>query len=369
MQLVGVDLVHVVQVHQHDVGVVARLQHALVVGQAQHGGGTGAHQEAEHFQRQTLLTAELGVADAEGRFQTHHTGSALLLLLGGVGGVVGADAGHGAVLDGVDQRGHVVRLADGRVDAVGQAAVVKPQVVRRDLAADPRAAHPAHADGVDGLPGGDVAHVQPGAVVLGQMAVAHGLDVLGQAVVPGADLAILGVGHDGQAALGGNRERAGHDGVVHDAVAVLGDELDVLGQGQQVIQRLAVEILRDGDGLVCVAQADAGGLGLDGVGDLGTGADRLRVGHQVDEGVPARGSRGGAGGDVLLVLKAGGAPVAVGVDEGGQDRAALRVEHLLPFRDEQPQTDSGDFSVAQPDLNGLARAVLCVADQHGGNLL
>ena len=177
------------------------------------------------------------------------------------------------------------------------------------------------------------------------------------------------MGHDGQAALGGNRERTGHDGVVHDAVAVLGDELDVLGQGQQMIQRFAVEILRDGDGLVCVAQADAGGLGLDGVGNLGTGTDRLRVGHQVDEGVPARGSRGGAGGDVLLVLKAGGAPVAVGVDEGGQDRAALRVEYLLPFRDEQPQTDSGNFSVAQPDLNGLARAVLCVADQHGGNLL
>ena len=283
--------------------------------------------------------------------------------------MVGADAGHGAVLDGVDQRGHVVRLADGRVDAVGQAAVVKPQVVRRDLAADPRTAHPAHADGIDGFPGGDVAHVQPGAVVLGQMAVAHSLDVLGQAVVPGADLAILGVGHDGQAALGGNRERPGHDGVVHDAIAVLSDELDVLGQGQQMIQRFAVEILRDGDGLVCVAQADAGGLDLDGVGDLGAGADRLRVGHQVDEGVPARGSRGGAGGDVLLVLKAGGAPVAVGVDEGGQDRAALRVEHLLPFRDKQPQTDSGNFSVAQPDLNGLARAVLCVADQHGGNLL
>ena len=39
----------------------------------------------------------------------------------------------GAVLDGVDQRGHVVRLADGRVDAVGQAAVVKPQVMGLSL--------------------------------------------------------------------------------------------------------------------------------------------------------------------------------------------------------------------------------------------
>ena len=143
-----------------------------------------------------------------------------------------------------------------------------------------------------------------------------------------------------------------------------------------MIQRFAVEILRDGDGLVCVAQADAGGLGLDGVGDLGTGADRLRVGHQVDEGVPARGSRGGAGGDVLLVLKAGGgAPVAVGVDEGGQDRAALRVEHLLPFRDKQPQTDSGSFpsrsqtSMALPALSFALRISMVGTSLKIGNFV
>ena len=211
--------------------------------------------------------------------------------------------------------------------------------------------------------------MQPRAVIFGQVAVAHRLDVLSQAVVPWADLAVLGVGHDGQAALGGDRKGAGHDGIVHDAVAVLGDEFDILGQGQQMIQRFAVKIFRDGDGLVCVAQPHAGGLSLDGMGNFGGRADRLGVGHQVHEGIPARCCCGRAGGDILFILKAGGAPVAVGVDEGRQHGTALGVEHRLPFRDKQPQADIGDLAVAQPDLNRFAGAVLCVADQHGGNLL
>ena len=214
-----------------------------------------------------------------------------------------------------------------------------------------------------------MAHVQPGAVVFGQMAVAHGLDVFRQTVVPRADLTVLGVGHDGQAALGGDGERPRHDGVVHDAVAVLGDEFDILGQRHQVVERFAVKVLRDRDGLVGIAQPYAGGLGLNGVGDLGAGADRLCVGHQVHEGVPAGSGCGRAGGNILLILKAGGAPMAVCVKEGGQDRAALGIEQLLPLRDKQAQTDSGDFSVAQPDLDRLACTVPCVADQHSGNLL
>ena len=211
--------------------------------------------------------------------------------------------------------------------------------------------------------------MQAGAIVFGQVAVAHSLDVLGQAVVPWADFTVLGVGHNGQAALGGDGERARHNGVVHHAVAVLGDESDILGQGQQMVKCFAVEILRDGNRLVGIAQPHAGGLGLHGVGDLGGGADRLGVGHQVHEGVPACGSGSGAGGDILLVLKAGGAPVAVGVDEGGQNRAALGIEHLLPFRDEQTQADCGNLTLAQPDLNGLACAVLSIADEHGVDLL
>ena len=214
-----------------------------------------------------------------------------------------------------------------------------------------------------------MAHVQPGAVVFGQMAVAHGLNVFRQTVVPRADLAVLSVGHDGQAALGGDGERPRHDGVVHDAVAVLGDEFDILGQCHQVVERFAVKVLRDRDGLVGIAQPYAGGLRLNSVDDLSAGADRLCVGHQVHKGIPAGSGCGRAGGDILLILKAGGAPMAVCVKEGGQDRAALGVEQLLPLRDKQAQTDSGDFSVAQPDLDRLACTVPCVADQHSGNLL
>ena len=53
----------------------------------------------------------------------------LLPFLGGVGGVVSADAGHGAVLDSFNGGGHILRLADGRVDLVLQAAVIKPEVM------------------------------------------------------------------------------------------------------------------------------------------------------------------------------------------------------------------------------------------------
>ena len=95
------------------------------------------------------------------------------------------------------------------------------------------------------------------------------------------------MGHDGQAALGGDGKDPRHNGVVHHAVAVLGDELDVLRQGKQMVDGLAVKVPGDGDGLVGIAQADALGLGLYRVGDLRRGADRLGVGHQVHKGVTA----------------------------------------------------------------------------------
>ena len=364
MEILGAHLVHVVQVYQHDIGIVTRGQHALVVGQAQHGGGAGAHQKTQQFQRQALLTAKLGVAYAEGCLQAHHTGGSLLLFLGGMGCVVGADAGHGAVLDGFDQGGDVVGLADGRVDLVLKAAVIEPEVMGRDLAADTGAFQAAHADGVDGFLGGDVAHVQAGAVVLGQVAVAHGLDILSQAVVPGADLPVLGVGHDGQAALGGDGKDPRHNGIVHHAVAVLGDELDVLRQGKQMVDGLAVKVLGDGDGLVGIAQADALGLGFHRVGDLRRGADRLGVGHQVHKGVTACRCGRRAGGDVLFIFKAWGAPVAVGIDESGQDGAAFGIQHILALGHHKALADGCDLVAAQPYLDGFAGGVFCVADQH-----
>ena len=69
-----------------------------------------------------------------------------------------------------------------------------------------------------------------------------------------------GVAHDGDVPLGTDGKRPGHGGGILNTVAVLGDELDAGGQGFQVVQGLAVEILGDGDGLVCVAQTDLGGF-------------------------------------------------------------------------------------------------------------
>ena len=92
---------------------------------------------------------------------------------------------------------------------------------------------------------------------------------------------------------------------------------------------MAVKVLGDGHGLVCIAQADPLCLLLHLKHDLGRGAHRLGVGHQVYKGIAARCSRRAAGGNVLFVLKAGGAPMAVGVNEGRQQGAPLGVQHLL----------------------------------------
>ena len=57
--------------------------------------------------------------------------------------------------------------------------------------------------------------------------------------------------------------------------------------------------------------------------------------------------------------------MAMSVDEGRQHRAALGIQHVLPFRDQQPLTYGGNFAVAQPEFHRLSGTVLCVADQHG----
>ena len=99
----GVELILVhriggVKIHQHEVGVIARLQ--LSLGKAQDLRRAGAHQVAQQLKGQPLLFAELGVADAEGRLAAHHAGHALELVFLGVGGVVGGDGVHHAAADG-----------------------------------------------------------------------------------------------------------------------------------------------------------------------------------------------------------------------------------------------------------------------------
>ncbi len=215
-------------------------------------------------------------------------------------------------------------------------------------------------------PGGNVAHVELGLVILAQPAVADGLQILGQAVVPGADLHILGVAHHGDVPLGADGERPGHGGVVLHTVAVLGDELHAGGQGLEVVQRLAVKVLGDGNGLVHVAQTDFGGFLFHHGGLCRRRADRLGVGHQVHESVSACRSRPAAGLDVLFVLKARGAPVTVQVYKGGQHRQAACIEDGLALTGQRAQilADGSDLAVPNVDFEGVPLGVHSMDEQH-----
>ena len=278
--------------------------------------------------------------------------------------MVGGDGVHDAAADAVHQCLHVVGGADGRVDPVIAGIIGEPQVVRGHLAGDRCAPELCHLDGIQCAAGGHMAHVQAGLVILAQPAVAHRLDVLGQAVVPGADLHVLGVAHHGDVLLGADGKSLGHGGVVLHAVAVLGDELHTGGQGLEVVDAHAVKVFGDGNGLVHVTQTHLGGLLLHLHGLRGRGTDGLGVGHQVHEGVAA------AGLDVLLVLKARGAPVAVQVHKGGQHGQPPGIHYRLvvPGQSLQLLAHGGDPAVLHKDLQRSSFGVHSVYKQHGGLL-
>ena len=61
--------------------------------------------------------------------------------------------------------------------------------------------------------------------------------------------------------------------------------------------------------------------------------------------------------------------MAMGINESGQYRAALGLDHFFPFGNQQPLADGGDFAVAQPEIHRLSGVVFRIADQHGGDAL
>ena len=211
-----------------------------------------------------------------------------------------------------------------------------------------------------------MAHVQFGLVVLAQPAVAHRFQILGQPVVPGADLHILGVAHHRDILLGADGESLCHGGIVLHTVAVLGDELHTGGQGLEVVDAHAVEVLGDGDGLVHIAQPRLGSLLLHHRGLCGRGADGFGVGHQVHEGVPAGRSGAAAGLDILFVFKARGPPVAVQIHKGGQHRQPSGVQYSLPFSGQRRKLlpDGSDLSVPDIDFHRAALCVHSIDEQH-----
>ena len=149
-------------------------------------------------------------------------------------------------------------------------------------------------------------------------------------------------------------------------MAVLGDEFDRSGQGLEVVDGLAVEILGDGDGLVHVAQAHLSGLLFHHRGLCCRRADRLCVGHQVHEGVAACGCGAASRFNVLFVLEARRAPVAVQVHESGQHGQSSGVQHRFVFSGQcgQVLTDGGDLSVLYIQLHRPALGVDSVDEQH-----
>jgi hypothetical protein len=216
-----------------------------------------------------------------------------------------------------------------------------------------------------------MAHVQPGLVVLAQPAVAHGFNVLGQTVVPRADLHILGVAHDRDILLGADGKGPRHGGVILHTVAILGDELHTGGQGLEVVDAHAVKVLGDGDGLVCIAQPHLGSLLLHHHSLCGRGADGLCVGHQVYKGVATGGSGTAAGLDVLLVLKARGAPVAVQIHKCGQHGQSAGIHHCLILGSQCGKILSygSDPAILYIDLKRSSFGVHSVCQQHRGSLL
>ena len=245
--------------------------------------------------------------------------------------MVGGNGIHHTGTDAINECLHIIRGADGRVDPVIAGLIVEPQVmgVTSQVTGAPRSFAIWMASSATG---GNVAHVQPGLVVLAQPAVAHGLQILGQPVIPGADFHILGVAHHSDIPLGADGKGPGHGGVVLHTVAILSDELHAGGQGLEVVDSLAVKVLGDGNSLVHIAQAHLSGLLLHHGCLCGRGADRLCVGHQVDKGVAACGRSHASGGNVnvLLIFKARGAPVAVQVHKGGQHGQTACIEDSLP---------------------------------------
>ena len=148
--------------------------------QAQGGGRVGAHPPHQDLERQTAGPHQVGVAGGEGGLEAGDPERGLLerdlLLVARVGGVVGGHAVDGAVGEGRDQGLAVGLLPQRRVHLVPRRVerldrgVGEREVVRRDLGGDAHAARLGAADLLRRLGGGDVADVDPPALVLGQAA-------------------------------------------------------------------------------------------------------------------------------------------------------------------------------------------------------
>ena len=140
-------------------------------------------------------------------------------------------------------------------------------------------------------------------------------------------------------------ERAAHQAGRGDGAAVVGERGRAgVGELAHLGQLLAVEALRD-RGHEAGRDERLAARGLDERAEHGGRVDdRIGVRHREDRAVAARGGRGGAARDRLLVLAARRAQVHVRVDEGGREHARGRGGGL----------DARDHAVLDRDRDALA---------------
>ena len=268
-----------------------------------------------------------------------------------VGCVVGADAVDGAVGEAFAHRLDILRAAQRRIHLVERIVssgelLGEQQMVRRGLGCDVHALGLAPAHEVNRARGGQVAHVQARAHVLGEQDVAGDDCFLcdggpaGQTELTGqcrfVHLCTLGEGRI-LAVLGDDAaktldvlQRAAHENGIGDTLAVVGEDTNLRARTSHRTERgqmLALQALghrADGADLHPVSLlAQAQHL----VDDGGRVLRGRRVRHGVNGGVAADRSSAGAGEDGLGILATGLAQVGMDVNEAGQSNEPLGVDH------------------------------------------
>lgn len=177
----------------------------------------------------------------------------------------------------------------------------------------------------------------------------------------------LGVLHEDFADVGAHREDAGHHAGGGDAIAVVGKS-DGTGAGEQLeLGELFAPAASGGGG----NREDAAGGSVGAVvneADEFWGVERgRRVGHAADGGEPARCSRERAGFDGFFVLLAGLAEVDVGVDESGNNEAALGIDHPIGGGAVEAVSDGRDKLAGNGDVSGFVEAGFGVEDAAAGD--
>ena len=303
--------------------------------------------------------------------------------------VVGGNRVERAVRKALDAGQPVALLAQRRIDAAvaviaDDPVVRRADVVRRGLGGHAHAARLRLAHQLHAALRGDVAQVDALVLSLGHQDVArdhHFLRRAGDArqAELGGDEAlvhhavahealVLAVAHDEHAEVIGVLHRQAKQVGIGDRPAVVGDRDDAgLLHAADLRHLLALQALRDRTDRVDV---HAAALGLRLLQDVACHrravVDRMGVGHAAHAREAAARRGAGAGDDVLLVLLARIAQMAVHIDEARRDDLARCVHHLHALG-AQVFADAGDFSIPDQNIHNRVNAVLRIDHAAAAN--